>query len=50
MIKIKIKDKNSQEASFLTFKKATSFALKKYRTNPYFHKKNNSFKAFIILL
>jgi len=39
MIKVKIKDKDSKEANFIIFKKATSFTLKKYRSNLYFHKK-----------
>jgi len=39
MIKIKIKDKNNKDSSFLIFKKAASFALKKYKKNLYFRKK-----------
>ena len=39
MIKIKIKDKDSKEISFLNFKKATSFTLQKYRRGFYFQKK-----------
>jgi hypothetical protein len=38
MIKIKINDKN-KELSFLIFKKAASFTLRKYKKNMYFQKK-----------
>jgi hypothetical protein len=41
MIKIKINDKNKKESSFIIFKKASSFALKKYKKNMYFQKKKN---------
>jgi len=39
MIKIKINDKNNKEMSFLIFKKAASFTLRKYKKNMYFQKK-----------
>jgi hypothetical protein len=39
MIKIKILDKNNKELSFLIFKKASAFALRKYKKDMYFQKK-----------
>jgi len=39
MIRIKINDKNNKGLSFIIFKKAASFTLKKYRKNMYFRKK-----------
>ena len=39
MIRVKINDKSNKELSFLIFKKAAAFTLKKYKKNKYFQKK-----------
>jgi len=39
MIRVKINDKSNKELSFLIFKKAASFTLRKYKKSMYFQKK-----------
>jgi len=47
MIKLKInKEKKNPEVSFLIFKKASSFTLRKYREGFYFQKKKKKQKVF----